>query len=108
MLPIIGLIWLHFITDFLCQTDQMALNKSTSNKWLGIHVLTYSSLFFLFFGWKFALINGIGHFITDWITFRATSYLWKKEERHWFFVVIGFDQAIHMTTLLLTYKYLFL
>jgi len=102
---IISLIWMHFIADFIFQNDKMAQNKSSSNKWLLIHVLVYS-LPFAVFGPLFASINGVAHFITDYITSRVTSSLWKQEKRHWFFVVVGLDQAIHMTTLFLTYIYL--
>lgn len=105
MNTVIALIWMHFIADFILQTDKMALNKSTSNSWLAFHVAIYS-LPFLWFGWKFAIFNGLAHFITDWITSRGTSFLWKKQERHWFFALIGLDQAIHMSTLILTLKIL--
>lgn len=103
---ILALIWLHFIADFVLQTDKMAINKSSNNLWLGFHVLVYTTVLLLF-GWQFALLNGVAHFLTDWITSRVTSYLWKKEKRHWFFTVIGLDQAIHMTTLILIFNYFF-
>lgn len=32
----------HYIADFLCQTREMANNKSSSVYWLTLHVLTYS------------------------------------------------------------------
>jgi len=99
------LVWLHFLSDFILQTDKMAINKSSSNKWLGIHVLVYS-IPLLVFGWQFALINCLAHAITDFFSSRATSYLWKKNERHWFFVVIGLDQAIHITCLFMTIGYI--
>lgn len=98
---IIALIWVHWVADFIFQTDKMALNKSTSLKWLSSHIGVYTLPLFIF-GWKFALINGAAHFATDFCSSRATSYLWKKGDRHNFFVVIGLDQALHLTVLFLT------
>lgn len=108
MVDLLLIVWLHFLSDFILQTDSMAMNKSKSNAWLGLHVLVYSLPFLLVFGWKFALVNYLGHFATDWISSRVTSRLWQKGERHWFFVVIGADQAVHLSTLLLTYQWLVL
>lgn len=93
--------WLHFLSDFILQSDKMAINKSSSLRWLSIHIAVYSAPF-LYFGWRFAIANAIAHFATDFFSSRATSYLWKKEKRHWFFVVIGLDQALHLTALFLT------
>lgn len=99
------LVWMHFFADFICQTDYLAINKSKDSLVLAIHVAIYSIPFF-WFGWKFAVINALMHFATDFVTSRVTSYLWKHEQRHWFFVVIGLDQAIHMTCLFGTYIWL--
>jgi len=114
------------------QTDDMAQNKSTSNKWLGAHVLVYcfcfwgahiiwlivGAIFFRFgvdlpyfspiiFG-GFIFLNGMLHFCVDWVTSRCSGHFWAKGDRHNFFVVVGFDQFIHAVTLILTAKYLIL
>jgi hypothetical protein len=99
---IIALIWIHFVADFMFQTDKIAIAKSSSNRALALHVAIYTLPFFYFGVW-FALLNAALHFATDWCTSRATTYLWKKGDRHNFFVVIGLDQAIHMTCLLTTF-----
>ncbi|MCC7303270.1 MAG: DUF3307 domain-containing protein [Bacteroidia bacterium] len=107
----------HFVADFLCQTDKMALNKSHSLKWLSLHVLTYtavlgvsSTIFMQAAGWGNILLfigmNGGLHFITDFFTSKATSRLYKLESKHWFFVMIGLDQMIHYLCLFLTLEYI--
>lgn len=106
------IIWAHFVADFICQTDAMARNKSSSNFWLGYHISTYTLA--LMVGALavtggdprgvaiYALVNGAAHFATDYVTSRITKRLWEKKRVHDFFVVIGFDQALHMTILLAT------
>jgi hypothetical protein len=102
---VLALVWCHFLGDFICQTSYMALNKSKSNAVLFQHVAVYSLPLYLFGVW-FALINLVLHFATDWVTSRITSRLWYYEDKHWFFVVVGFDQAIHLTCLVGTYYWL--
>ncbi len=106
MYILILIIWIHFISDFAFQSDQMALNKSENINWLGIHCMVYS-IPFLIIGLEFALITCGAHFIVDYITSKITKYFWEKNERHWFFVTIGIDQAIHLTCLILTLKFLY-
>jgi len=102
---ILLLIWMHFFADFILQSDTVAKAKSSDNAVLLLHVSLYS-LPFLWFGWKFALINGVLHFVTDWFSSRLTTHLYQKNQRHWFFVVIGADQAIHLTCLFWTFTLL--
>lgn len=127
----ISLLVTHFVADFILQSDWMALNKSKNNKALYLHAFVYS-LCFLPFGFWFFLATFFMHFTTDYYTSRITSKLWffkpwqtmtfegennQTEERivswvqsggsrHWFFVMIGFDQLLHYFQLALTYKFL--
>lgn len=100
------IIWLHFIADFLFQSDWMAINKSKNIKALLVHCIIYTLPFFLFSTPWFWIFVFSSHLIIDGISSKVTTWLHKKNERHWFFVVIGFDQAIHMTTLVLLYNWL--
>lgn len=98
---IILVLGLHFVGDFILQSDAMAKNKSKSVLWLLFHVTVYG-IPLLLIGWKFAAINIGLHFLTDFLTSRITSKLWAAGNVHWFFVVIGLDQFIHATCLILT------
>jgi len=126
----LGLIWVHLIADFVLQSDEMAINKSTSNKWLGRHALTYASTLFIagtiiimalpFCGatplavWHimirwglFSFSNGIYHFLVDYVSSRIASRFWAGGKRHRFFTTIGVDQAAHLTILVLSCYTLF-
>lgn len=102
---VIGLFVLHFLADFVFQSNKMAQNKSSSNFWLGAHVLVYT-LFMFPIGIIFAIVNGILHFTTDYFTSRLSKRMWNEKKVHEFFVVIGFDQMVHMISLVLTYYFL--
>ncbi len=84
----------HFVADFLCQSDWMALNKSKRWDALGVHVLVYSLVLFPFVAfwhdaaflqrpmatygvvWMFIGVNAAAHFAQDALTSRLTSRLW--------------------------------
>lgn len=115
------IIVVHWFADFVLQTHHMSTRKSSSNYYLTLHVTVYTfvtiflwSLFFGFspinlscFGiWSSFFIVFITHWITDYFTSRWTSKLYKDERYHDFFVVIGFDQVLHYSQLLLTFYYL--
>lgn len=96
---ILLLMCIHFIADFWFQTDELALNKSTSNMWLAFHSYVYAVCFCMC-GFYFTLLMFVSHFIIDGCSSRMTSILWKDGDRHWFFVVIGFDQLCHTAVIL--------
>lgn len=120
------LLFVHFVADFVFQTDKMATNKSTSNEALISHIFVYSACLFYgvgilsgflpglplhsltmpwpFLGW--VGLNAVAHFATDYITSRMTSKFWKAGKRHEFFVTIGFDQFLHAAVLVLSWVFL--
>jgi hypothetical protein len=101
MKTILALVWTHWLADFVMQTDSMAQKKSKSIAWLSFHIFVYM-IPLLVFGWRFALVNGACHWVVDFFTSKINSRLWQAKKVHWFFVGVGVDQAIHISTLLLT------
>ena len=102
----IFLIWLHFIADFLLQSEYVVKNKSKNNKTLLLHATVYSLLFFIISP-VYAIVNGVLHLMVDYVTSRMTCNLWKQGKISRFFSIVGFDQAVHVTLLLGTYHYMF-
>ncbi len=108
------LLAVHWLGDFVLQSHWMGINKSKSNPVLILHVTIYTTtlligsviLFGYGLGPLFAVINGILHFCTDYVTSRITSRLYAAKQYHYFFVVIGFDQLIHQATLAATIVWL--
>lgn len=94
----IALVWLHFLADFVLQSDAMATRKSSSNPWLFRHVAVYSAVMLLV-GPGFALVNGVLHFAADFISSRVAKRMWEQGRRRQFFLTIGVDQALHLTAL---------
>jgi hypothetical protein len=126
----IFLLAVHWFADFYCQTDDMALGKSTSLVWLSLHVAVYTTVLTFFLVGStlscrylpyydaapdyelrkasiaavalYALSNGVIHFVVDYFTSRWTARLWNAGRRHDFFVAIGVDQLIHAVILIFT------
>lgn len=112
MLLPFSLLFVHWLADFVCQSDEMALGKSWHNGWLTVHVAVYT---FVMAGWAFLSlpvavamgflgITFVTHWVTDYYTSRLTTRLWKANQRHWFFVAIGADQLAHYAMLMLTLR----
>lgn len=126
LIEIFSIIIIHFIGDFVLQTDKQAKGKSKEWKPLLSHTFNYSLCwyFVIFFfaiwgnhfngysakelGWSswmilFPVVTFVTHTITDYFTSRLNSKLWAKGEVHNFFVSVGFDQVLHYVQLFLTY-----
>lgn len=98
-MDIILIIWLHYVGDFLLQTDWMALNKSHNMMALSCHCMFYA-IPFLVLNPEYALLMGLLHFPVDFVTSKICFHLYSLNKRGLFFKVIGLDQAIHLTVLL--------
>lgn len=108
------IILIHTLADFSLQTHKQSQKKSESNLALLQHVATYSLV------WYIALIAishpttagdlvfllaytgifvGLPHFCVDYFSSRLSRVFFEKEEYHDGFVVIGFDQMLHLIML---------
>lgn len=112
------IIFIHWIADFVCQTDEQAKGKSSNNYCLLSHTLSYTLVWIPFallyvithldtyIHWHFTLFIAITfmcHTIQDYFTSRLNTKLWLKGDVHNFFVSIGFDQVLHYGQLFLTF-----
>jgi hypothetical protein len=122
---VLDIILIHWIADFVAQTEWQANNKSKRNDALLYHVFTYSYMWLIagcaaeqvnnsfipiipFTTFKFVGITFVSHFITDYATSRVNRRLLAIQKVtggpfHNFFVSIGFDQVLHYFQLFLTY-----
>ena len=108
------LLLIHWLGDFIFQTQKMAMNKSKNIYWLITHVVVYTFTFFiaLVFLFDFAMVIAFcfftffAHLATDYVTSRWTSKF-NKEKKYYgfpaFFSVIGLDQFLHQGQLILYY-----
>jgi hypothetical protein len=130
MIWILAILFIHFISDFVCQPHEIATNKWHSFSYLLAHASQYliciyalTSVFFIvpaliykttiytdLIAMKliwFAIINGFLHGFVDFFESKFTHYFYDKKDFHNFFVVIGFCQFLHMAGMLMTADYFF-
>jgi hypothetical protein len=131
----LSIITLHFIGDWLLQSNWMALNKSRNTLALVTHVLVMSCAMLIGMAaigyddrlaFTFISFNALAHYATDAITSQITSELWfmvpalspngkpnglftydTGNKRYWFFITIGADQLIHYATLAYLFEVVF-
>lgn len=112
---------LHWFADFFCQTEKMALGKSTNLEDLLMHVAAYSGIMSIatllyvfiadlseFHAFKLGVgvaITFVFHLFTDYYTSKAHKLLWDNKKTHEFFTSIGFDQLLHYSQLFLTFYF---
>ncbi len=100
---------LHFISDFLLQTRKIAQKKSSDYLALFLHCIIVFVVFWPFFGIKFAALNAFIHAVIDRNVWNIYKYIRRNENektfQFWndslFYSFIGFDQFLHVLTLIL-------
>ena len=101
------LLFIHWMVDFVFQSDSVAKNKSSSNTVLLYHCLMYGIVFALFtVNALYGFLLGLIHFPVDYITSRINKKLYASGRIHAFFVSIGFDQLLHFLTIFIVWGYL--
>ncbi len=123
---VLGILFFHWVFDFVCQSDKEAKGKSKELYWLLSHTITYSLgwitpiLIYVMIGgfsdspkawdfhqsFDFITITFLLHTLTDYFTSKINARLWEQGKTHKFFVSIGFDQFLHFAQLLITFKLL--
>ena len=109
---------IHFIADFVLQSNWMAQGKSKETLPLMLHCGTYFFTFWFFLSlcvpryelidvFFYSWVNTILHFCIDYVTSRINSYLWVKGNVHNFFVGISSDQLLHQICLISTAYWIF-
>ena len=125
LIEIFSILLIHWVADFVLQTDSQAKGKSKNWKDLLNHTFNYSMVWMIpitvLFGlsdleWTaeqyvlhsviFCLITFVTHTTTDYFTSRLNAKLWAKGDSHNFFISVGFDQVLHYVQLFLTYWFL--
>lgn len=106
---------IHWLADFVLQSQWMSLNKSKSNKALLSHVAVYTAVWavagiLLLDGWKgllwFLLITFVTHASIDYVTSRYSSRYFAAGQSRKGFMVVGFDQLLHHAQLFLCFYFL--
>ncbi len=117
-LSVLCILFIHWVADFVFQTDEQARGKSKSWKFLTAHTLTYTACWipFLYLIKSYYYIEGVNalglfipitficHTVQDYLTSRLNSKLWSEGRTHMFFVSVGFDQFLHFVQLLITFQ----
>ncbi len=135
---LIAILITHLIGDFVVQGHIQAAEKWHDNVKLTNHVISYTitlmmgvwlsfgiAIAFPWLGYKvaepvtttvvivcvWAIINGVLHWITDYITSKHVHRLkeagpFRRTKYKDMMIVIGLDQVIHIIILVLTWRYL--
>jgi len=107
---------LHVFAGFFLQSNRISKLKREKIRYLLEHVGLYTLVFILLSpvllgltivqGLIYSLINGVLHFVVDYITGRLKVKLINKNEVKYNLIVV-MDYTLHLVILLSTYFYLY-
>ncbi len=104
----------HFIADFVCQPRFLADTKHRDNVALITHIGIYTLVMLTIVGiacigtlplvavFWWALLNGVLHFATDYVTSRLFHQYWETGHKAAAINIFGFDQLLHYLCLFKT------
>lgn len=118
---IIWLLFVHWVADFVCQSEKWATTKKSNNHSLIKHTLTYSYLFvaatIAFLPIKTLILFGfilfVSHTLIDYFTSKLVGKKFENKQlgseipNLGAFSIIGLDQFIHFVVLVISFYYLY-
>lgn len=125
-LGVLVILFAHYMADFIFQPHSIALAKAESVVALSIHIIVYTLIFFILFclygvilnefftftitmkhwiqmGISISIVNGIVHYLIDYITSKINRHFWNSSQFRNFFMMIGLDQFLHLSVLVFSY-----
>lgn len=114
MAPLLIVLVLHWLFDFVFQSRKIANEKWHDLKALTDHASIYGlGLLCMAFplNWfindsvqlgVFVFTNGLSHLMIDYLTSKATHVLSVEKLEKQFWCTIGFDQLLHLSILVIT------
>lgn len=109
------LLLLHFISDFVLQSREVAIKKSNSFVYMLLHCSNIYTIFGLGLIIIYPFTDSIANFliVNTWVHFLQDTFIWrsykflvrnKPDFKYWesksFYIVIGFDQMLHVMILM--------
>lgn len=107
---------IHYLFDFVFQSEWMAKNKSKELNPLMLHICVYSMGLVLMMMFNIHLFvnvpiyvlnlwfwtNLTAHFLTDFISSTISAHFFSNNKTRYGFLTVGLDQLIHYLTIFYT------
>lgn len=114
------LLLLHFVADFICQSNMSITHRGKDFGWLLVHIVGYVLTFFagmmlgvLFLGFSAIMVFKLTltiltvHSFVDFCLGKITSHFWEMKQHRWAFVIMGAEQIFHIILLICIFQLLY-